>query len=69
MLEQKPVVMYRPISLGLIKVGQRATVVAIDHPSHLIRPFEVVHTSLVLEYDEDSGDFVTRNTFYRLSQD
>lgn len=64
-LAQKPVVKYNTYKYGSIEVGLPAVVVALDHPSHLILPGEVVRTSTVLAYDEVTGDFETRNTFYR----
>jgi hypothetical protein len=66
-VKTKPVVKYQPLSVAKIEVGLPAVVIAEDHYSHLIFPGEVVRTSTVLQYDEESGDFETRNTFYRRS--
>lgn len=69
MIQQKPVVNYRPSKYGQIEVGLPAVVIALNHPSHLIEPGDEVRTSTVKAYDEVTGDFETRNTFYRLAQE
>jgi hypothetical protein len=68
-LQVKPVVRYRVVAQGLIHVGHKATVVAVDHPSWLIDPEEVVHTSTVMAYNARTGDFETKNSIYKLAED
>ena len=65
----KPIVKYRAILPGFIVVGHSATVTAINHPSPLIFPGAMVHTSEVLSYDEATGNFETKNTLYELAGD
>jgi hypothetical protein len=65
----KPVVEYRIVSQGMIHVGHRATVVAINHPSWLHEPEKLVHTSTVISYNALTGDFETFNSRYQLASE
>lgn len=60
----KPIVNYH--SIGKIVKGQRAAVSTVDHPAGYLNESGIVWTSAVLSYDEATGDFETRNTFYKL---
>jgi hypothetical protein len=65
----KPIVHYVPYKYGSIEEGLPARVIAINHPSHLINPGEVVTTSTVQTYDEATGSFETKNSIYKLLED
>jgi len=58
----KPTVRYNPSGVVYIKVGEVATVNAIDHPSFSYG--QLLWTSYVINYDEDSGVFETWNIVY-----
>jgi hypothetical protein len=61
----KPTVLYTPSKYGRIEVGLPATVRAWTHPSHLILPGDIVNTSTVQSYDQETGVFETRNSIYK----
>lgn len=52
-----------------IQVGQSASVIVDEHPKlgdlRFDRSGGLVHTSTVLKYDQKTGDFETRNSFYK----
>jgi hypothetical protein len=57
----KPVVHFK--NPDFVRVGYSAYVVAIDHPSPLVTPNNLVRTSKVLSIDT-KGNFETENTKY-----
>lgn len=63
----KPIVHYKRSSdnYHYIKVGQSALVVPVDHPSPNVSNEDIVHTSTVISYDEQTGEFETKNTIYK----
>lgn len=65
----KPVVTYVPAKGGQIEVGLPASVIALNHPSHLIYFGDLVRTSTVISIDEATGTFETRNSIYQLLKD
>jgi hypothetical protein len=60
---QKPVVHYKPTELPIL-VGNRAIVITVDHPASYLNDAPYVYTSMVVEYDAESGVFETLNTKY-----
>lgn len=65
--KDKPTVKFKMLSpLDKIVVGRRADVFAIDHP---LLGCQWVNTSTVMIYDEETGNFETRNTKYVLKND
>lgn len=60
---QKPIVHYK--SLVHCQVGTAAVVHPVDHPGPDVSNTKLARTSAVLRYDEDTGEFETRNTIYR----
>jgi len=58
----KPTIRYNPSGVVYIKVGEMATVNAVDHPNFSYG--QLIWTSYVIDYDEDSGVFETLNTIY-----
>jgi len=64
----KPIVRYREVAAGLVRVGYTATVVALNHPSPLIRSGDMVDTSTVVSYDPTTGRFETQNSIYELER-
>jgi len=58
----KPTIRYSPNGVVHIEVGVGAVVNVIDHPG--FNYGQMVWTSTVLEYDEETGIFETLNTIY-----
>lgn len=58
----KPVVIYIRQQPHYIKVGDRASVYALNHPVWGARRVE---TSTVIAYSTDTGEFMTLNTHYK----
>lgn len=67
----KPVVKYSMTQYSFVELGQRASVLAFEHPGNEVMEAgtKEVLTSTVIKYDEDTGDFETRNTLYQLATD
>lgn len=59
----KPVVKYNINKHSFIKVGSRAIVHPIDHPSKLVSNTKAVATSIVIKVN--GANFETENTKYR----
>ena len=64
-LPAKKTVYYAPTDGDGIVVGARALVLAPDHPCHVPSAGSWVLTSRVISYDPETGDFETKNTFYK----
>lgn len=62
----KSVVRYKEVAPGFIHIGLSATIIPLDHPNPngLVTNGEVAHTSRVVSYDPNTGDFETMNTKY-----
>lgn len=58
----KPIVHYKDLAFG-VTVGCSTTVIVVDHPRFY--PGQLIHTSKVVSYCEDSGEFETLNTHYK----
>ena len=66
-VREKPTVHYHPYHpMDKIVVGKRARVITVDHPCAQLNFGSWVNTSTVMEYNEVTGDFVTRNPKYVL---
>lgn len=64
----KQTVKYQPIEGQRIAVGLRANVFTPNDPRPHLRGASWVHTTEVLEYDELTGAFETKNTKYILDK-
>jgi len=67
MSKDKPVVHYS--KLMFCQVGWRARVIPVDHANplewqHVVNGVENI-TSVVLNYDKETGEFETKNSIYR----
>jgi len=60
----KPVVHYRSHPDSYLKVGERAYVLPIDHPSPLVSNTKMVFTSRVVSLNSEG--FETMNTIYKV---
>lgn len=60
----KPTVHYNINGIKHIVVGQQATVNALDHYKDWIYSNQMIYTSIVLDYDESTGIFETKNSIY-----
>lgn len=60
----KPVVHYTSRWSNL-EIGKSVTLTTVDHPAGYLNEFPVVYTSAVVAFDEESGEFETRNTLYK----
>jgi hypothetical protein len=49
---------------AIIKTGQHAFVFPVDHDSVYVTNTKVAMTSLVVKYDETTGEFETQNSLY-----
>ena len=58
-------VQYRPNDNDRIHIGQMAVIMEpIDHPSDLVSNGDPVFTSMVCDYNKDTGEIFTINTRY-----
>jgi hypothetical protein len=63
----KPIVRYNADeNLSSIVVGERAAVIAVDHPN--FKSYSFVRTSKVLKVNEETGEFETVNSIYTLDK-
>ena len=62
----KQVVHYRAGSAFNVHVGQRASVIPLDHPDTvLVENGYTATTSRVVSYDANTGEFETLNSLYK----
>ena len=47
------------------EIGKSATITTVDHPAAYLNEFPIVYTSAVVAFDEETGEFETRNTLYK----
>ena len=59
----KPIVHYSSL-IGGVEINYSATVVVVDHPAKYLNDEPFIYTSYVVSYDEETGEFETRNTKY-----
>lgn len=60
----KPVVHYTT-RWNNFEIGKSVTITTVDHPAGYLNQFPVVYTSAVVTFDEETGEFETRNTLYK----
>lgn len=60
----KPIVHYSSL-IGDIEINYSATVTVVDHPAKYLNEEPFIYTSYVVNYDEETGEFETRNTIYK----
>lgn len=60
----KPFVRYKPTEDQFIRVGFSAFVFPVDHTSELVSNKTKVITSIVVNYNKETGRFETQNTVY-----
>ena len=65
---EKPVVEYLPVGDFPILVDERVHIITYGHPAAYLDKAPYVITSPVVSYDEETGDFETRNTKYILKK-
>lgn len=65
---EKPVVEYIPARMSGIRVGCSASIHTFGHPAAYLDNAHYVNTSEVLSYDDETGNFETRNTKYVLKK-
>lgn len=67
-MSNKPVVLYDASIEYHVKIGSRALVHPLNHPSELVSNTTYILTSNVVRIGEN-GEFETENTIYRPSHD
>lgn len=61
----KPIVRYTPSKDDFIEVGRGAFVYPADHWDNMnVSNHQIAHTSTVLQYTKDTGEFETKNSVY-----
>ena len=65
---EKPVVEYTLARMSGIRVGYSASIHTFGHPAAYLDNAHYVTTSVVLKYDDETGDFETLNTKYVLKK-
>lgn len=60
----KPVVHYTA-RWNDFEIGKSVTITTVDHPAAYLNDFPVVYTSAIVAFDEETGEFETRNTLYK----
>ncbi len=61
----KAIVHYYADKGTFIKKGMGAMVYPVDHTSPHVSNSSFCHTSKVIRYDEDTGEFETQNSIYK----
>ena len=64
---KKPIVHYISDGFTIIKLGERALIYPVDHPSPWVTNGRIAHTSPIIRVGDD-GEFETWNTIYKLKE-